>query len=250
MKLVALPLLVLLASHGSGQPPPRDQQPPAANPATPERALLDAAAADPTSAVAHYNLVLFYWEAVRAPDVSPELGLRYILNGIAAADRALAIKPDYLEAMTYKNVLLRRQAIQSTDPAEQKRLMDEADALRARVMGFHAAAARRRAEAFDEAMARLRPVRVGGNIRVPAKVKHVKPVLPADARAMGTVGSVIIETIVGDDGKIVDTRVVKSIPALAGAAMDAVRQWEYAPTLVNGRAVSVVMPVTVTFTLQ
>ena len=49
-------------------------------------------------------------------------------------DKALTLNPDYMEAMTYKNILLRLQANMEKDPAEQKRLIDEADKLRNKVI--------------------------------------------------------------------------------------------------------------------
>jgi serine/threonine-protein kinase len=93
------------------------------------------------------------------------------------------------------------------------------------------------------------PVRVGGAIKMPAQTKRVSPPYPLEAQAAGAQGVVIMEATVGADGKVIDVRVLRSIPLLDQAAMDAVRQWEYAPTVVNGVAVPVVMTVTVNFTL-
>jgi protein TonB len=62
-------------------------------------------------------------------------------------------------------------------------------------------------------------------------------------------GVVIMEATVGADGRVTDVRVLRSIPLLDQAAMEAVRQWEYAPTMVNGTAVPVVMTVTLNFAL-
>jgi protein TonB len=61
---------------------------------------------------------------------------------------------------------------------------------------------------------------------------------------------VIIEALIGESGKVQDARVLRSIPLLDQAALDAVRQWAFTPTLVNGSAVPVIMTVTVNFTLQ
>jgi protein TonB len=62
-------------------------------------------------------------------------------------------------------------------------------------------------------------------------------------------GVVILEAIIGQDGRILDARVLRSIPLLDQAALDAVKQWEYTPTLLNGVPVPVIMTVTVQFTL-
>ena len=94
------------------------------------------------------------------------------------------------------------------------------------------------------------PVRVGGNIRAPQKTRNVKPVYPQIAQSARVQGVVIIEATIGPTGKVQDARVLRSIPLLDQAALDAVRQWEYSPTLLNGVPVPVIMTVTVNFTLQ
>jgi TonB family protein len=93
------------------------------------------------------------------------------------------------------------------------------------------------------------PVRVGGTIKPPAQTKRVSPPYPPEAQAAGVQGVVIMEATIGADGKVTDVRVLRSIPLLDQAALAAVRQWEYAPTVVNGITVPVVMTVTLNFTL-
>jgi TonB family protein len=95
-----------------------------------------------------------------------------------------------------------------------------------------------------------RPVRVGGNIREPKKIKHVDPVYPQIAATAQVNGYVIIEAIIGKDGAVRDARVVKSHPLLDDAALEAVRQWVYSPTELNGAPIEVVMTVTVMFSLK
>ena len=63
-------------------------------------------------------------------------------------------------------------------------------------------------------------------------------------------GVVIIEATIGPNGKVQNARALRSIPLLDQAALDAVKQWEYTPTLLNGVPVPVIMTVTVNFTLQ
>jgi protein TonB len=94
------------------------------------------------------------------------------------------------------------------------------------------------------------PVRVGGNIRPPQKIRDVKPVYPSIAQSARVQGVVIIEATIGPDGKVKDARILRSIPLLDQSAIDAVRQWEFTPTLLNGVPVPVIMTVTVNFTLQ
>ena len=94
------------------------------------------------------------------------------------------------------------------------------------------------------------PLRVGGDIKEPTKIKDVKPVYPADALAAGIQGVVILEAVIAPSGYVSDARVLRSVPGLDQAAIDSVRQWEFTPTLLNGVPVSVIMTVTVNFTLR
>jgi protein TonB len=93
-------------------------------------------------------------------------------------------------------------------------------------------------------------VRVGGNIAAPRKIKDVQPVYPAIAQSARVSGIVIVEATIGADGRVVDARVLRSIPLLDLAALDAVRQWEFTPTLLNGVPTPIIMSVTVNFQLQ
>ena len=94
------------------------------------------------------------------------------------------------------------------------------------------------------------PLRVGGVIKRPTKVRDVLPTYPSLARAAHVEGIVIIEATIGPDGKVQDARVLRPNPLLDAAALDAVRRWEYTPTLLNGIPVAVVMTVTVDFRLR
>ncbi len=94
------------------------------------------------------------------------------------------------------------------------------------------------------------PVRVGGNIKTPTKIRDVKPVYPPIAQSARVAGMVIIEATIGADGRVKNAKVLRSIPLLDQAALDAVKQWTFTPTLLNGVPVPVIMTVTVNFTLQ
>jgi TonB family protein len=269
MKFCALPMLLSLLSYGAAQSPPRDPRPPVSDPNKQERTLLEAAAANPTSAAAQHSVGVFFWDKARAVDTAREEKLSYIVKGIAAEDRALAIDADYVDALVYKNILLRLQANLSADPVEQARLIGEADELRNRAIslrrvnpgivdvggapvpppqpqptlgGFD--------EPFDQAQARLTPIRVGGNIRTPTKIRDVKPVYPPIAQSSRVQGVVILEAIIGADGNVANARIVRSIPLLDAAALSAVSQWQFTPTHLDGQAVPVLMTMTVNFTLQ
>jgi protein TonB len=90
------------------------------------------------------------------------------------------------------------------------------------------------------------PIRVGNDIPVPRKTKDVRPSLPAAAQATAR-DAVVLDATIEPDGKVSSARVVRSIPSLDAAAIAAVKQWEFTPTLVDGRAVPVIMTVTVNF---
>jgi periplasmic protein TonB len=94
------------------------------------------------------------------------------------------------------------------------------------------------------------PVRVGGAISPPQKLHHVAPEYPAIARSARVSGIVILEAVLGVDGAVRDVTVLRSIPLLDRAAVDAVRQWRFTPTLLNGQPVPVIMTVTVAFNLN
>ena len=120
-----------------------------------------------------------------------------------------------------------------------------------------ATSARERAEAEEARRAKAaaarrdklaKAVRVGGQVRPPIRVKEVAPVYPAIAQSARVQGDVVIEATIDEEGKVADARVVKSVPLLDQAALDAVRQWEYRPSLLNGVPTAVVTIVTVKFT--
>lgn len=94
------------------------------------------------------------------------------------------------------------------------------------------------------------PIRIGGGVGAPTQVRKVQPVYPEEARAAKVQGVVILEALINAQGRVDEVRVLRSIPLLNQGAVDAVRQWEYVPTMLNGRPVPVIMTVTVQFTLS
>jgi TonB family protein len=217
---------------------------------------------DPTDPAAPHMTATFYWEkAFKDQRLLPAEKYKYVMDGIAATDRALAIKPDYMEALTYKNLLLRLRAGLETDPVQKQQLIAEADALRARAIQLNTQRAGTVAGQLGPMPppppppppsypAPAAPVRVGGNIKTPAKIRDVRPMYPPDAQAAGVQGVVIIEATIDADGRVSNGRILRSIPPLDDAALTAVRQWEFTPTYLNGAPVPVIMTVTVNFTLQ
>jgi protein TonB len=92
-------------------------------------------------------------------------------------------------------------------------------------------------------------IRVGGDVKAPERVRYVPPVYPEFAKSASVQGIVILEAVVGTSGTVTDVKVLKSIPLLDQAAIDAVSQWAYTPTTLNGVPVPVIMTVTVNFSV-
>jgi protein TonB len=93
-------------------------------------------------------------------------------------------------------------------------------------------------------------VRVGGTVKEPRKLKNVPPEYPTLALAGHVQGTVVLEATIGPDGRVAEVKVLRSVPLLDTAAVAAVKQWVYTPTLVSGVPVAAIMTVTVTFTLS
>ncbi len=93
-------------------------------------------------------------------------------------------------------------------------------------------------------------VQVGGRVRPPQLIHDFKPAYPALARQTRTQGTVRIEAIISREGIVRDARVVSGHPLLVAAALDAVRQWRYRPTVLNEEAVEVALALEVNFILS
>jgi len=170
----------------------------------------------------------------RADQYAPE-SLKAAQDAQAAVDAELQTQ----DGKWFKSYERTRELAVATKAAGDKAVADavagkeRADAIAAKVK---AAAA-----------AKAKAIRVGGQIKPPTKIKDVQPVYPAIARSARVAGVVTIEAMIGPDGKVVDATVVNSIPLLDQAALDAVQQWEYTPTLLNGVPVPVIVNVTINF---
>ena len=93
------------------------------------------------------------------------------------------------------------------------------------------------------------PVRVGGQIQPPALVQRVEPVYPGVAVSAHVQGVVILEALVDPEGRVKDVKVLRSVPLLDKAAIDAVLQWRYSPVVLNGTPVPFILTVVVSFSL-
>jgi tetratricopeptide (TPR) repeat protein len=95
------------------------------------QALEERAAKEPNNPEAFYTIATYYWdEAYRDFKLKEAEKRAFVGKGVEAVDHALQIKPDYMEALVYKNLLLRLQANLEKDPAKQQQLIKDADKLR------------------------------------------------------------------------------------------------------------------------
>jgi protein TonB len=175
----------------------------------------------------------------------------YAADAVKAAQSARDALDAELHAQDqkfFKSYDRARELAAAATAAGEKAAADAAAARSAAAARAEKARADATAAAAARVKARAEAVRVSRAIKTPTKVKDVRPVYPAIAQAAKVQGAVVIEATIGPDGKVVGTDVVRSVPLLDQAALDAVRQWEYTPTLVKGKAVPVVMTITVNFT--
>ena len=103
----------------------------------------------------------------------------------------------------------------------------------------------------DKTVGRPDQIRIGGQAQQAKLVTKIQPVYPAAAKAAGIQGLVVLEAVLSAEGVPEDIRVVSS-PSddLSQSALDAVRQWRYSPTLLNGEPISVVTEINVNYTLS
>ena len=186
----------------------------------------------------------------------------------ASLARATSAGADKYAAESLKEAQAAQTALEAELKAQDAKMIQSYDRARELAVAAKAAADRaatdatsgreraeaetaRREKAAAARRAKLaKAVRVGGQVRPPIRIKEVAPVYPAIAQSARVQGVVIIEAVIGPDGRVQDAKVLRSIPLLDSAALDAVRQWQYTPTLLNGVPVPVIMTVTVNFTLQ
>jgi protein TonB len=94
------------------------------------------------------------------------------------------------------------------------------------------------------------PIRVGGNVQESKLIRRVEPAYPELAKRARVQGKVVLVVTVDEEGNVTDIRVTSGHPLLDEAALSAVKQWKYSPTLLNGEPVPVIANVTVFFNLK
>jgi periplasmic protein TonB len=93
-------------------------------------------------------------------------------------------------------------------------------------------------------------VRLHKGIEAPKKIVDVTPTYPSIAQGARVKGMVILEAVIDVHGNVTSVQVLRSIPLLDQAAVDAVRQWRYTPARLNGQPVPVVVTITINFSMQ
>jgi periplasmic protein TonB len=104
--------------------------------------------------------------------------------------------------------------------------------------------------ALGLALAQDKPIRVGANVAQANRLSSVDPVYPAEAKRNGIQGTVTLAITIGKDGHVLNVTVTSGPSELIRSAVDAVRQWVYRPTLLNGEPVTVLTTVDVNYTLS
>jgi TonB family protein len=209
-----------------------------------------------------------------------------LAEGFQMLETALQLDPGYSDAMAYMNLLYRIEAGIADNDAQSAEFTAKADGWVGKALEARRGAPRSMGPASVSldvngpvpmmmmapppppppppppngagAAARANPAEVvGGGIRISGEaqqaklVRQVRPVYPPAAKEAGISGVVRLTVVIGKDGKVgSNIRVEKSAgAALDEAALEAVKQWVYQPTLLNGQPVDVITTVEVNFTL-
>lgn len=173
-----------------------------------------------------------------------------IEDGILDLQRALDIDPQYDDAMAYMNLLIRERADLRDTPEEWRRDTAAADAWVQKALETKKmkAAAGLAASEHSNAPPPQR-IRVGAGIEAEKLIRQVQPVYPALARQARVQGTVRFTAVIGKDGTIQNLQLISGHPLLVQAAHEALNQWVYRPTLLNGEPVEVVTEINVNFAL-
>jgi TonB family protein len=248
--------------------------------------------ADPGKKEAHYSLGVIAWSAwypswnaARSklgmrPDapgplqdaaVRADLRSRYepaLREGLEHLNKALALDPQYDDAMAYMNLLLRESADLSDSKAGYQAMIDEADAWIQKALDTRrekaeqspqsvavgavsaAVPAAPPPESPTEQTSAPRRITVGGAVMRSQLTFQTQPVYPPVAKNANVQGTVRLFAVIAKDGSVETLDLESGHPLLADAAVKAVMQWKYRPTLLNGEPMEVVTTVDVDFVLD
>ena len=215
----------------------------------------------PQNSTAFYSVTATDWLlALNKANPLPEADkVRLIDEGLQHVDIALSLNPQFVDAMAYKNLLLRLKADTTQDASERARLIGEADSWfnKALLAGSHNPTGGNGNAAAPPPPPPSSPqtippgaTRVGGDVAQGNLINQVRPVYPEGARAARIQGVVLLQTAIDKTGQVVGLTVLSGHPFLVDAAVEAVYRWRYKPILLNEQPVDVVTTVTVNFMWQ
>jgi TonB family protein len=166
----------------------------------------------------------------------------WTLSGIPAGDYTVEVRVSGFALGTYAIALAPGQHAE-TEEHLQLGKVQQTVTVKAPGQARHATA---------QATTTPQQIRVGGSVQATNLLRQVKPAYPQIARSQGIEGTVLMNAIIGKDGDLLSVTVVNKLadPDLAAAALNAVKQWHYRPTLLNGEPVEVITTITMNFELQ
>ena len=234
-------------------------------------------ASDPNSADAWYSMGFIAWSrwypaytkaraslGMRPEEPGPiqdggvraDLAGRYgavLEGGVRALEKALEIDPQYDDAMAYMNLLIRERAdLRDTADGYKRDIAMADDWVMKALATKKAKAEQRNASVMVPPPSSPAPpsrIRVAGMVVERQRVREVAPVYPDQARQAGVQGTVRLSIVIDKQGHVSNIGVISGHPLLIPAALDAVKQWEYKSTLLNGQPVEVATEVSVPFVL-
>ena len=265
MRLGVFALPVLLAIAASAQTTVRDTCP-TSDPQGRFESAIQAATGDPTNPSLQHVVATFYFEKYRDSTLTASQKRACLDRMVAAEDSALALDANFSDALAFKSLALRTLAASETDAVVHDRLIAEADSLRAYAISVrNESASAPLTDANNAPPPPPPPPPPGGRTadiqfvyaetsftatgseHVLEKVKDVRPVFPPVAIASGIQGTVVVRAAVDRQGRVVDPRIVESIPLLDQSALNAIRQWLFDPATVRPAADRVVLTIRVSF---
>ncbi len=188
--------------------------------------------------------------------VRADLTARYgtvLDSGLRALQKALEINPQYDDAMAYMNLLIRERADLRDTAVECKQDVAIADEWVQKALATKKAKAEQgSASGMMSAPPPPPPpqrIQIAPDVVQRQRLRDVQPVYPDMAKQARVQGIVQLNIVINKQGRVVDIKVISGHPLLIPAALEAVKQWEYNPTLLNGQPVEVATEVSVPFVL-
>jgi len=230
-------------------------------------------AVDPYNADAYYSMGFIAWSrwypdyskaraglGMRPEDPGPikdagvraDLAARYgpvLDSGLRALEKALEINPQYDDAMAYMNLLVRERADLRDTALEWKQDVTVADEWVQKALATKKAKAEQRSANGMMSVPLPQRIQIAADVVQRQRLRDVQPVYPELAKQAHVQGIVQLNIVINKQGRVVDIKVISGHPLLIPAAIEAVKQWEYNPTLLNGQPVEVATEVSVPFVL-